>query len=96
MNEPTPATPLEPAPMTINEVEALARKLITVPIGSLIINQSVQTCEFDRPNIYHWSISLFAPRVSNVHKRGFGHTPLEALSNLIEQLTPCDTSTASA
>ncbi len=97
MNAPTPAAPLEPAPMTINEVEALARQLITVPIGALIMTQQIQTSfDADRPNIVRWSISHFPPNNVTNCTLGEGPNPHAAISHLIQQLTPCDSSTPSA
>jgi len=96
MNEPTPAAPFAPTPMTIEQVEALARQLIPVPIGALIIGQTLQTCHADRANIVRWSISHFKPNNCNQCTQSEGETPLEALSQLIRKLTPCDSSTPSA
>jgi hypothetical protein len=75
-------------PMTIEEVEALARQLIPVPIGALIITQQLQTSfDINRVNITRWSISHFAPNNCNDCTGSHGSTPLAALLQLIQKLT---------
>jgi hypothetical protein len=76
-----------PTLMTIEQVEALARQLIPVPIGALIIGQTLQTCHADRANIVRWSISHFKPDQCNSCTQAEGQTPLEALSQLVKKLT---------
>jgi hypothetical protein len=92
----TPADVSASTPMTINEVEALARQLIPVPIGALILTQSLQTCFEDRANIVRWTISHFPPNNCQLCTQAEGQTPLEALSILINKLIPCPFSTPSA
>jgi len=74
--------------MTIEQVEALARQLIPVPIGALIITQQLQiSFDLGRANIVRWSISHFKPNNCNQCTGSDGSTPLEALSQLIQKLT---------
>jgi hypothetical protein len=82
--------------MTIEQVEDLARQLIPVPTGGLIVTQTIQTGEHTRPPVIRWSISHFKPHNCNQCTMGHGTTPLEALSRLVQLLTPCDSSTPSA
>jgi hypothetical protein len=74
--------------LTIEQVETLARLLIPVPIGALIITQQLQTSfDLNRANIVRWSISHFAPNNCNQCTGSDGSTPLEALSVLVKKLT---------
>lgn len=82
--------------MTIDQVETLARQLCPVPVGALIITQSLQTSFEHRAYIVRWAISHFPPNSCTLCTMAEATTPLEAITNLIKQLTPCDTSTASA
>ena len=89
-----------PHRLTIEQVEELARQLIPVPIGALIITQQIQTSlDLGRANIVRWSISHFAPHNCNQCTGSNGSTPLEALSVLVKKLTDpasCVISTPSA
>lgn len=77
-----------PHRMTIEQVEAISRQLIPVPIGALIITQQLQTShDLGRANIVRWSISHFAPNNCNQCTGSDGSTPLAALSQLIKKLT---------
>jgi len=95
MNEPTLAAPSAQIPMTIERVEALARELITVPIGSLAIHQTLQTGQYYATPVTRWAIGHFPPNDRSACTQAEGATPLEALLNLIEKLK-CAASTPSA
>lgn len=97
MNEPTPAAPSDQIPTTINipdhasiwEFEAIARANMPVPTEAIIVTQAITTGIDNCPPSTRWTISHFAPDVYNQCTQGEGQTPTQALSRLLNQLTPC-------